>query len=55
MIWPDVYKRVRLKAREAILLCRGTVSHREGTLNVVVSEVEPVPTDVSSLKSKDWG
>ena len=55
VIWPDVYQRVRRTAREAILLCRGTVSHREGTLNVVVSEVQPVPADVSTLKSKDWG
>ena len=55
VIWPDVYQRVRRLAREAILLCRGTVSHREGTLNVVVSTVQPVPTDISSLKSKDWG
>ena len=55
VIWPDVYDRIRLKAREAILLCRGVVSHREGTLNVVVSEVQPVPTDISTLKSKDWG
>jgi error-prone DNA polymerase len=55
VIWPDVYDRVRRIAREPILLCSGKVSHREGTLNVVVSTVTPVPTDVAMLKSKDWG
>ncbi len=55
VIWPDVYERVRRTAREPILLCNGVVSHREGTLNVVVRTVTPVPTDVSMLKSKDWG
>jgi error-prone DNA polymerase len=55
VIWPDVYDRVKRVAREPILLCSGVVSHREGTLNVVVRTIQPVPTDVSMLKSKDWG
>jgi error-prone DNA polymerase len=55
VIWPDVYERVRRTAHEPILLCSGVVSHREGTLNVVVRTLTPVPTDVSMLKSKDWG
>jgi error-prone DNA polymerase len=55
VIWPDVYERVKRIAREPILLCSGVVSHREGTLNVVVRTITPVPTDVSMLKSKDWG
>ena len=55
VIWPDVYERVRRTAHEPVLLCSGVVSHREGTLNVVVRTLTPVPTDVSMLKSKDWG
>lgn len=55
VIWPDVYERIRRTAHEPILLCSGVVSHREGTLNVVVRTLTPVPTDVSMLKSKDWG
>jgi len=56
VVWPGVYDRLRLVAREPILLARGKISHRDGAMNVVVSNLTPVPvTAPSTLKSKDWG
>jgi len=56
VVWPGVYDRFRLAAREPILLARGKISHRDGAMNVVVSNLTPVPvTAPSTLKSKDWG
>jgi error-prone DNA polymerase len=42
VVWPQVYKRYRLATREPVLLVRGVISRREGTLNVVVNHAEPI-------------
>jgi error-prone DNA polymerase len=56
VVWPQVYDRLRWQAKSPILLARGTVSHREGTMNVVVSGLTPIEAeDAPTLKSKDWG
>ncbi|MBI4307027.1 MAG: error-prone DNA polymerase, partial [Chloroflexi bacterium] len=56
VIWPQVYQRLRLRAKSPILLARGNVSHRDGTMNVVVSGLTPIEADdAPELKSKDWG
>jgi len=39
IIWTTVYEKYRNKLREPLLLVEGTVSRREGTLNVVVNTV----------------
>ena len=39
IIWPGVYERFKRELREPLLMVRGTVSRREGTLNVVVHDV----------------
>jgi len=41
-IWPDVYKRYRNLLREPIVKLTGTITHREGTMNVVVQSVETI-------------
>jgi len=41
-IWPNVYERYRLVLKEAVLLVRGVISKREGTLNIVVTHAEPI-------------
>ena len=55
LAWPDTYKRYRQAIREPALLITGTVSHREGTMNVVARHVEPLPNiGRASPRSKDW-
>jgi error-prone DNA polymerase len=55
LAWPDTYKRYRQVIRETALLITGTVSRREGTMNVVARHVEPLPNIGSaSPRSKDW-
>ena len=55
IIWPSVYKRIRLKTTEPVLIARGAISRREGTCNIVVEDLEPIPTNAPALKTKDWG
>ena len=55
ILWNAVYKRLRRTATQPLLIARGTMSHREGTTNVVVSELEVIPAEDPGLKSKDWG
>jgi error-prone DNA polymerase len=60
VIWPQVYTAYRHVLKEPMLIITGTVSHREGTMSVVVSHVEVIPSLRPSLgsdapKSKNWG
>ena len=55
ILWQAVYERLRRKAAAPLLIASGTMSHREGTTNVVVSNLEPIPVDDPGLKTKDWG
>jgi len=56
VVWPQVYQRLKWQAKSPILLARGTVSFRDGTMNVVVSGLTPIEADdAPTLKSKDWG
>jgi error-prone DNA polymerase len=55
LAWSDTYRRYRQVIREPALLIAGTVSRREGTMNVVARHVEPLPNIGSaSPRSKDW-
>ena len=55
MMFGDTYRRLRLAIREPVLLVRGRVSKREGTMNVMVTHVEPLKAPPGSLPvSKDW-
>ena len=56
VIWPTVYAAYRHVLKEPVLIVTGVVSHREGTMNVVVSHVEPVPSlRDEAPRSKNWG
>jgi error-prone DNA polymerase len=55
VIWPDVYKRVRLSTVAQLLIATGTVSRREGTLNIVVEDIIPIKSETPVLQTKDWG
>ncbi|MBM3946489.1 MAG: hypothetical protein FJ315_03695 [SAR202 cluster bacterium] len=55
VVWPQVYEPYRLVLEEAVLLVRGVVSRREGTMNVVVQRVRSVRGVRDAPRSKDWG
>ena len=55
IIWPTVYAQYRLILREPVLMIRGTVSQREGTLNIMVTHAENLHTLKDTPRSKNWG
>ncbi|MDP2936864.1 MAG: hypothetical protein Q8O86_10285 [Dehalococcoidia bacterium] len=55
VVWPQVYRRYRALIKGPVLLARGTVSRRDGTMNVVVRHVEAVRGVGQPPRSKDWG
>ena len=55
VVWPATYKRYRHVIREPVLAITGIVSHREGTMNVVMRHVEAVDgLAAASPPSKNW-
>ncbi|SVC27774.1 uncharacterized protein METZ01_LOCUS280628, partial [marine metagenome] len=54
IIWPAVYKRLRHILKEPFLVVRGTVSRREGTMNVVVQQAEILEVLAAPPPSKNW-
>ena len=55
LAWLDTYRRYRHVIREPALIIHGTVSRREGTMNVVVRHVESLPgIGRATPPSKDW-
>ena len=54
VIWPQVYEKYRLVLREPVLMIRGEVSRREGTMNVVARHVESANSLEYLPKSKNW-
>jgi len=55
IIWPAVYQRFKLDIKEPLLLATGTISRREGTMNIVVETIKPIPGSIPEFHSKDWG
>ena len=54
VIWPAEWQRLKRVARAPVLMAFGTVSHREGTINVVVKDLRPIESGTPTLKTKDW-
>ena len=55
IIWPAVYQRFKLDIKEPLLLATGTISRREGTMNIVVETIKPIPESIPQYHSRDWG
>ena len=55
IIYPAVYKRIRLRTTAPLLVAKGVVSKREGTLSIVVQDIKPFEHEAPDLKTKDWG
>ena len=55
IIWPAVYQRYRHVFREPLLAVQGTVSRREGTMNIIVSHARGLSIEMKPPKAKNWG
>ena len=54
IIWPNVYEQFRHILKEPVLLVKGTISRRHGTMNVVMSEAQALDVMDQSPKVKNW-
>ena len=54
VVWPSEFAKYRQVIREPLLIIRGEVSRREGTMNIVTHHVEPMPTMKNLPKAKSW-
>ena len=54
VVWPQVYDRYRLVLREPVLIMRGEVSRRDGTMNIVAKHLEKVGGARYLPKAKSW-
>jgi error-prone DNA polymerase len=54
MVFPQVYEKHGHKFKSPFLVVRGTLSRREGTHNVVVTQVKPFSALDKLPKSKNW-
>ena len=54
MIFPQVYERQEHKFKSPFLVVKGTLSRREGTHNVVVTQVKPFSALEKVPQSKNW-
>ena len=55
VVWSAMYERFKLEIKESLLLATGTVSRREGTMNIVVENIVPIQETIPQFQSKDWG
>ncbi|MDA0988757.1 MAG: DNA polymerase III subunit alpha [Chloroflexi bacterium] len=54
VLWPKTYERYRQVFREPLVIASGTVSRREGTMNVLVTGARKMPAFEMAPRSKDW-
>jgi len=54
VVWPGEFAKYRQIIREPLLIIRGEVSRRSGTMNIVTKHVEPMPAMDHLPKSKSW-
>ena len=54
IVWPKMFMRYRLVLREPVLIVRGEVSRRDGTMNIVAKHVEGTRGLQHLPKSKNW-
>ncbi len=54
VVWPSEFAKYRQLIREPMLIIRGEVSRRDGTMNIVAKHVEPMPSMENLPKAKNW-
>jgi error-prone DNA polymerase len=55
VVFPRTFESQEHKFKSPFLIITGKVARREGTMNVVVTQVEPFVAIEKAPKSKDWG
>ena len=53
LFWPDVYDRNQAKLGAAIVVVSGRISKRAGTMNIIVSSVTSIESNLE-LPVKEW-
>ena len=54
VVWPKTYERYRLVLREPLVKVRGTVSRREGTMNIVLTHAEVLEGPRHTPEARSW-
>ena len=54
VVWPKVYERYRMVLREPVLIVRGEISRRDGTMNIVAKHAEATTGPRYLPKAKNW-
>ena len=54
LIWARDYKRLKPLIKQSLILARGSVSRREGTMNIIVQTIIPIPKSIPHFDSHDW-
>jgi len=54
VVWPKIYQRYRMVLREAVVVVRGEVSRRDGTMNIVAKHAGNVKAARYLPKAKNW-
>ncbi|MEE8465307.1 MAG: OB-fold nucleic acid binding domain-containing protein, partial [Dehalococcoidia bacterium] len=54
VVWPGEFAKYRQVIKEPLLIIRGQVSRRDGTMNIVAQHVEPMPAMDHLPKAKSW-
>ena len=54
VVWPTEFAKYRQLIKEPMLIIRGEVSRRDGTMNIVAKHIEPLPSMDNLPKSKNW-
>ena len=54
ILWPKVYARYRQVLKEPLVQVKGTVSRRDGTMNILVVHAKKLAVVMEAPKSKNW-
>ncbi|MFQ5860447.1 MAG: DNA polymerase III subunit alpha [Dehalococcoidia bacterium] len=55
IVWPGVYEQFKREFGEPFIIAKGVASRREGTLNIVVTQVESMKGLERAPVAKNWG
>ena len=54
ILWPKVYARYRQVLKEPLVQVRGTISRRDGTMNILVSHAKRLAEMIEAPTAKNW-
>ena len=54
VLWPKVYERYRQVLKEPLVQVRGTISRRDGTMNILVSHAKRLAEMIGAPTAKNW-